>query len=148
VPHFSLQIDDRLGPVLTALLGVSQAKREALQTAGQAIPPIIPMRALVDTGASATCIEAGLLARLGLTPTGNILVHTPTTGQTAAPADQYDVSLLIPAVHGAPLFHRPAVAVTAHDFTAHGIHALIGRDILGDCLLVYNGTQKTFTIAY
>ena len=33
-----------------------------------------------------------------------------------------------------------ALPVTATDFAAQGIDALIGRDVLRDCILIYNGS--------
>jgi hypothetical protein len=42
----------------------------------------------------------------------------------------------------------PAVPVIAADLAIQGIHALIGRDVLQDCILIYNGTVGEFTLAF
>ena len=55
----------------------------------------------------------------------------------------------IPAAPGQMPAIFPTVAVVAVDLLApQGFHVLIGRDILSDCVLVYNGTAKLFTLAY
>lgn len=76
-------------------------------------------------------------------------MFTPSTGAAPAAADQYDVGLAIfAAANQVPLF-LPTVAVIAADLLqAQGIHALIGRDILGQCVLHYNGATASFTLAF
>lgn len=146
--HFTLQIGQD-GPMLSAVVGVSQARADALTKAGQSIPKPVPIRALVDTGASCTCIDTAILKGLGLSPTGTVSVVSPTTGAIPHPADQYDVGLLIPpaAPHHAP-YILSTLPVTATDLSIQGLQALIGRDILRDCLLTYNGTIGLFTLAF
>jgi hypothetical protein len=113
---------------------------------------VIPVRALVDTGASNTCIDPSVLigqnpAGLALTPTGTVSMTTPSTGTTPHIADQYDVALLIPHATLTPLV-RLTIAVASVELLAQGFHVLIGRDILKDCVLVYNGTEDLFILAY
>lgn len=135
--------------MLNAVVGVSQARADALTKAGQLIPKPVPIRALVDTGASCTCVDTAILKSLGLSPTGSALLMTPTTGASPHTADQYDVGLLIPP---AVPHHLPHVVgtlpVMASDLSVQGLQALIGRDILRDCLLAYNGTMGFFTLAF
>jgi hypothetical protein len=149
VAQFTLPLDPANGPVLTAFVGVSLARRDALMTAGRPIPAGASIRALIDTGASNSCIDAGVLASLGLTPTSSVTVHTSTTGAEAHTADQYDVSIIVPGTgsHHAPLV-IPAVPVLSASLTRQGIDALIGRDILRDCILIYNGSLGMFTLAF
>lgn|SRR5574337_2095263 len=149
MPHFTLQIVSNR-PILNAVVGVSEARRAALEAAGQPVPGGIPIRALLDTGASASCLDPSVLGQLGLTtPTGSTLVHTPTTGSTPVSADVFDIGLLIPGAEPShvPLV-LPTVPVTRHDFSAQGFLALIGRDILCQCVLVYNGSMGFFTLAF
>lgn len=149
MPHFTLQIIDG-GPVLSAFVGVSQARAGALASANQPVPQNIPIRALVDTGASCTCVDPSILDKLQLTPTGTVLVNTPSTASQPHAAFQYDVQIIIPggsAAH-APLW-LPNVAVTASELVSQqGFHALVGRDILHHCVLVCNGATRLFTVAY
>jgi hypothetical protein len=135
------------GPIVSAFVSVSMPRRTALTTAGQPVPNAVRITGLLDTGASGTCIDPAVLTALGLTPTGTTLVLTPSTGATPVPAEQYDVSFVIPAPNGAPLFSQ-TLAVTASELlVAQGFHALIGRDILSQCVFVYNGSGF-FTLSY
>ena len=148
MPHFTLQISPG-GPILTAIVTVSQPKAAALHAAQQPIPGPVTIRALVDTGASCTCVDPAVLTSLQLTPTGSTTMHTPSTGAAPATADQYDVGLAIyAAANQAPLFLTTVPVIGAALVHAHGIHALIGRDILSQCVLHYNGATGTFTLAF
>jgi hypothetical protein len=108
VAQFTLQLDPANGPVLTVVIGVSVARGDALMTAGQPVPAGISARALIDTGASCTCVDPSILAKLALTPTGTVSVHTPSTGPAAHLAEQYDVSLIIPGCRSASCSARPS----------------------------------------
>ncbi len=76
---------------------------------------------------------------------------TPSTGATPHKAELYDVSLRIYGASATqPALYRGTLAVMAAKdlFAAQSIHALIGRDVLEACLLVYNGTTRQFTLAF
>jgi hypothetical protein len=121
-----------------------------LEKAHQPVPNPVPIRALVDTGASCTCVDPSVLKDgLKLTPTGSVTVNSPTTGATPHDAEQYDIALYIPSVAGQPVLVFETIPVVSSILlNAQGFHALIGRDILRLCLLVYNGTLGNFTLAY
>lgn len=146
--HFTLQIEPG-GPILQAIIFVSQPRIAALTAAGQTVPNPVPIRALVDTGASCTCVDPSVLASLGLTPTGIVRVNTPSTGTTPHSADQFDIALFIPGPPSNPPLVFQTIPVISSDLlAAQGFHALIGRDILDRCVLIYNGSMKDFTLAF
>jgi hypothetical protein len=147
VPHFTLQVGPN-GPVLPAFVAASQARAAALKAADQSVPAPFPIRALVDTGASCTCVDPSVLEALSLTPTGSVSVNTPSTGATPHTAYQYDVALIIPSPNGTPLVFQTVPVVSSELLDAQGYHALVGRDILDRCLFVYNGSLGLFTLAY
>lgn len=45
--HFTLQFDQGLGPLLVANIGVSEGREAALTAAGQPVPKLVTLRALV-----------------------------------------------------------------------------------------------------
>lgn len=147
--HLTLALDPSGGPVVPIGVAVSQARREALAAAGVEVPLTASIRALVDTGASCTCIDPAVLEALALSATGSVPILTPSTGSAPHFASQYDVSLIIP---GAGTHHLPltinAVPVIAAELAVQGIHALIGRDVLQSCILIYNGDEGDFTLAF
>jgi hypothetical protein len=147
MPHFTLALDPQ-GPVLNAVVAVSTEPSAALTAAGQSAPKPVPIRALIDTGASSTCVDPSVLTALSLTPTGIVLVNTPSTGETPHQAEQFDVAWIIPAPVGPALIFRNIPVVASELLASQGFHALMGRDILDQCLFSYNGSTKQFTLAY
>ncbi len=150
MPHFTLQLTAG-GPVVDIVVGVSAARHQALTQAGQPVPPVILIRALVDTGASSTCLEPSVFQSLQLSPIGQVPTFTPTTGGTPHSSDQYDIGLVIPSSSSAAPFTRQNLLVLAAQPSSlhhQGIQGLIGRDTLEDCLLNYNGALGFFTLAY
>lgn len=63
--------------------------------------------------------------------------------------EQYDISILVPGANAtqAPLMiaNLPVVCAELHH---QGFHALIGRDILSECFLTYDGVNGFFSLAY
>lgn len=145
MPSIAVQITPQ-GPFITAFVGISNARAAALSVQGQAQPAPIPCRLLIDTGASNTNICHSVIAKLPLTATGSIPVHTPSTGNAPVSMDQYDVNIYIPmnqAQIGAPpatsVHLLPNLPVIATDFAAQGFHGLLGRDALQSASFSYHG---------
>jgi predicted aspartyl protease len=146
MPHFTLLLSPN-GPIVDVWIGVSQARAQALIIAKQPIPPAVTVRALVDTGASCTCIDPSALATLGLSPTGLTPMFTPSTGGTPHQANTYDVNLMIPCGTMMPLVIGN-LAIAESTLINQGIQALLGRDVLSRCMLVYNGMNNFLSLAY
>ena len=147
MPHFTLPVM-QTGPMVDMRVSVSAARYEALTLANIPIPPPQTIRALVDTGASCTCMDPMIFIALSLQPTGSIPMLTPSTGSTPIDADTYDVGIVVPSGNQ-PALLIPSMAVSASElFVAQGFHALLGRDILSRCVLNYNGSTGLFTLAY
>lgn len=117
-----------------------------MEKAKQPIPQSLRLRGLVDTGASCTCLDTSIIAALQLAPTGSASILSPTTGAQPHQCSQYDVSIIL--LHPDLSFNLSAVPVISADLKMQGIMALIGRDVLENCLLVYDGKQKVFTLAF
>src|SRR5438105_13440515 len=134
------------GPLVDLAIGVSFPRERALRLANQAVPNPVQLRALIDTGASCTCIEAGALAPLGLSPTGVIPITTPSSGLSPAICSQYDVSITI--VHPTVGMGFPAIPVVECQSLSSSFQALLGRDLLQHCLFVYDGHAQQFSLAF
>lgn len=150
MPYITLQVTQE-GLVCSAFLGVSEPYRHALTLAGTPVPAPVPVRAMIDTGASCTCVDPTIIAPLNLTArNADVPVNTGSSGDTPHLADEYDTSLIIPPVSPQDVaFRRAAIPVVEMPLTESvGVDALIGRDILGDCLLVYDGRNGLFSLAY
>jgi hypothetical protein len=147
MPHFTLQLINN-APLLIAVLNVSQPRANALTAAGQPIPAMQRMTALVDTGASCTCVDPAIIQALNLSPTGSTLMFTPSTGAQGHLTDQFDASLKIYGRTAQSPLEIPVIAIVASALRVQGIDALIGRDVLKYCLLSYNGESESFTLAF
>jgi hypothetical protein len=146
VPHLTLPISSG-GPLIDIFVGISAPRREALIAAGIAVSHPLAVRALIDTGASCSSIDSAILRQLGITPSGIVPVHTPsTTLSNPHLANEFDVSLLLS--HPRMDWQFDAVRVIESELSHQGFTALLGRDILRDCLFSYDGPTDLFTLAF
>ena len=127
----------RDGPILKVQIGFDQDFRPPE-------PPRLPVAiwsALVDTGASSSCIDSGLAERLALP----VVDKTPVSGVTGAMhLDVYLAQIVLPelglAIHGR--FHGAMLSVGGQPYDA-----LLGRDFLSHCFMNYNGLTGSVTIS-
>ena len=134
--------------MIDVVIGVSAARAGALQSADIPTPPAQTVRALIDTGASCTCIDPQVFQALALQATGSTAVLTPSTGSKPAQALTYDVGLMIANGSHQPLFIANMPVLESELLLGQGFHALIGRDVLSGCIFTYNGSIGLFTLAY
>jgi len=121
-----------MGPTLNVEILVPTALEQYLKSVGQAVP--LPVRgvALVDTGATISAVDDSVVKALNLSPIG-----LTKTGTAVGPAQQY----LYPArfalldLGSGYEFSR----VLGANLSGTGYIALIGRDVLTQILMVYNG---------
>jgi hypothetical protein len=145
MPHLTFQIGPT-GPLLDVIVTVSKPRADALTKAGQPTPAPVQARLLIDTGASGTAIDPSILTKLGLSPTGIMTIHTPSTGPQGHQVNQYDVGLAIQYQGLARQFL--ALPVGECSLNAQGIDGLLGRDVLAHCLFIYTGPDNAFILSF
>ena len=145
MPCLTFAIDQN-GPLLDLLVGVSKPRLEALQKAGKAPPNPVRIKGLIDTGASCTCIDPSVIKKLNIPPTGSVGISTPSTGSNTHTCNQYDVSINL--LHPELVYTINILPIVESHLSSQGIDALIGRDVLANCLLVYNGQIEAYTLAF
>ncbi len=138
---------------MDVFISVSEARQRTLEEAGTPVPAWQRIRALIDTGATITCIDpVVLIDALSLTPTGNTVIFTPSTSNQPVSKDLYDVGLWVPPGREGErefwLIVRNMAVICTDLLQAMGYHALIGRDVLEKCLFFYDGASQRFTLAY
>lgn len=133
------------GPVLEVEVNLPQPLINLLTSQNRPIPASSPGFALIDTGASRTCIDRAVLTNLGINPIGVVAVGT-AGGSTQC--------LLFPARLTFPVFNLVIDfgSVVGVDLQGQRVNesplvALTGGDVLSRCLLIYSGTGGFFTLA-
>lgn len=126
------------GPTIEVLILPSKPVQNFLLKSGGKIP-VAQALALIDTGASGSCIDKSIVQMLKLQPHNSTTILHPKGASTGIMHD-IDVVLAISRNTG-----FRAVALEA-DLTKQPYKALIGRDILKNFTLVYNGWNNSYTL--
>jgi hypothetical protein len=121
------------GPTIPVAVSVTPIHAQQLQRLGQAIPPAVPGLALIDTGASLCCVDESVIQQLGIPPFGysSVAGATGTSSQATYPA-----SLSFP---GTPIPNITFFDFIGSPLASLGILVLIGRNVLSQFVMVYNG---------
>ncbi len=117
----------------------------AIKHARSELPIVPPIEAvgLIDTGAIATIIQEGVSALLGLTPVGTVKIATAMTRKCEC--KQYHVQLLFPQGHAADVL---AIETPWPERSDQYAMCFIGRDILKQSILIYNGFSNMFSLIF
>jgi hypothetical protein len=145
-----------MGPLLAVNVHQPKALVQLLSSSGQPVASPVGGLALIDTGATNTCVDGAVLQKLGMAPIG---VLTSLTAAGPAPQSMYPVRLEFPSegldlefssVAGVNLTGQsvPVVPPGGQQGQQMPIIALVGRDVLSRCVLIYNGTGGFFTLSF
>lgn len=133
------------GPVLPVQVLLPRVLEQLFQQQKKPVPQPVSGFALIDTGASKSCVDAGVIKTLGVNPIGQI------QGLTAAGPTQHPV---YPARFRFPqqkfeIDFSSVLGVNLSRYTVmrQRIIVLLGRDVLAKCLFVYNGPVSSFILA-
>jgi hypothetical protein len=97
----------------------------------------------VDTGASASAIDDNIVRQLGLIQTGRSRVHTPAG---YVERDQFDVTVFFGSQAGE--VKSFTIGVISTDLASEGFAAILGWDILIQCVLTCDGPASSFRLDY
>lgn len=129
------------GPVIPVLILPNPAFSQALQQAGKPIPAPVQGSALIDTGATTTCIDDDVAQQMGLAANG--IAKMASASHASSECHTYPVRLTFP-IWNVNLDCAKAMGVR---IKSQGIHVLVGRDLLQNCVMVYNGADGAVTLA-
>jgi hypothetical protein len=138
------------GPIITTTLTITQAHQDALVAAGAAIPPPVPCRFLLDTGADGCVVKHEFADRAGLKL---INANAPLRGvgvDTTGKAYMGRVGFGVPSrvVSGAQHQMFVDTQISSGNLQSPLFDGLIGRDVLRHFLLTYDGKTGRVTMRY
>ena len=131
----------RRGPCVQVSITIAEQIATQLLQQGKAIEPPVSGLALIDTGASTSCIDEAAAQKLKL-PIVNV-VMLASASHAATASNVYPVRL---ELTGLPISINAPSAIGA-PLAAQGLIALIGRDVLRHCTLFYNGMAGEITLS-
>ena len=131
------------GPTIDMEIGIPAVLAAAYGQSGQPVPSPHVGRALIDTGASGSAVDERIIQALGIQPVGQCSLATPSQATGVASLYRVKVSFPQTTFSGAAEW-----TVIGCELASQGISALIGRDILASCVLIYNGPARTFTLTF
>lgn len=146
IAHGILTVAD--GAVITVRFALPRAVLARRLRAGAAIPGPLSVPALLDTCAQVTCVDPSVIARLGASP-ALVTMANLAAMSGLAPTLRYELALTVgdPAT-ATSLLEVPDLEVLEVPLAGLGYEALIGRDVLAQCVLVYDGLTNSFALAY
>ena len=128
------------GPVVQVTVTIEENAGKGLLAQGKSLPTPKAGLALIDTGATGTCIDDQAARDLSL-PVIDVAKMTSATHQDQQ-CSVYPVQIHIPP---ALTFNCPRTIGAA--LAAQGLLILIWRDVLQQCNLFYNGLVGQFTLS-
>ncbi len=140
-------VDD--GALVRIRIGPNRQDRHRRRRLGQPIPTALEILALIDTGAEATCIDRAISNRLGFLPKQYGSTNAPGLGGLAFSAF-VEVEFQIPHPT-APLSQYLVIEdldVVELDIQNLGCEAILGRDVLSYCVLIYDGVAGSYSLGY
>jgi hypothetical protein len=137
---------DKLGATVLVKVMQSPQRVEALKKQNMPFAGPIVVSALLDTGASCSCLDRRVIGILGLESRGSISILTPSTGPAYVERGQFDATLVLGEGQDHPLARTLPVIET--DLGEHSFLALIGRDLLSSCILTFDGPANRFEITF
>jgi hypothetical protein len=135
------------GPIVQVQIEVPTALADSFRRSNQPIPNPVEGMALIDTGATITAIHAAILLGLGINPMG--IANVGTAGgpqkQSTYPAKFSFPGTLL------PMFELQVIGCDLTGQTVlnqRPLIGLIGRDVLSNAVLVYNGSCGMFSLSF
>lgn len=132
------------GPILNVVISLPKPLVELYTKEGKNLPQPKTGIALVDTGATKSCIHNTIMKDLKVNSTGIIVSHT---ANGAKECNVYPAHFSFPEARiEVELTSVVEVDLTGQYFDNKQIIALIGRDVLSNSVFIYNGPLGLYTL--
>ena len=137
------------GPLVDVAFGWSAVAGKQERAALRPVPPPLRARALVDTGAEITCVDAALIQQLGLPFGAFVPANLPAHGGlTFGVLHDASLAILHPSGNARDHLTLLNLSVLELSLSSLGYQACIGRDVLARCRFLYHGPRNAFRLRY
>lgn len=127
------------GPIMTVHVGPASQVEARVRSEGGRPPGAVALRALIDTGASITAINVSRGTEIGLLQTGMAQI-----GGVGGLSQQ---PVFAAAMHFEdPVITYDPIEIVGANMGGSGFDVLIGRNILCQMVLTYDGRAGTFSL--
>jgi predicted aspartyl protease len=133
------------GPVVQVLVSVPAQVAERLTKESKPIPSPVPGLGLIDTGATGSCVDEEVAKKLQL-PIVNV-VSMASAAHAATDRNVYPLTFDILGFGATGKITVNSPRVTGAELGVQGLILLIGRDLLANTCLIYNGIAGAFTLS-
>jgi len=135
------------GPVLNVEVSIPTALAEKLTNESKPIPQPKTGWALIDTGATHSCVDDDVISQLGVNPIRRAKIHGSAGIHEV---NVFPSHLRFPAIPNFEIDFAATLGVNiqAQQFNNQPIIALLGRDVLAKCVFIYNGPLGMYTLAF
>lgn len=135
-----------VGAILPVEVDIPKALFDLLTAKKQSTPSAIPGVALIDTGATKSCVDHLVLSGLGIKPIGLVKIGT---AKGATQCQIFPARLRFPSLRLVVDFSSMAgVNLRGQVIQGTPLIALVGRDVLARCLFIYSGPNGYYTLSF
>jgi hypothetical protein len=128
-------------------VGISDGWRQQLWKKSRSEPPAVFATFLVDTGSDSSMVDEQIMRTLGLSAVNQREVLTSESQGQAKICNVYDIGLEIPNGGSAP-WKISSVEANGRPLMSESVQGVLGRDVLSQVVLIYNGPLLTYSIDY
>ncbi len=134
------------GPIITVEVTIPSELATLLEEQNHPIPQPVTGFALIDTGASRSCVDDQVISSLGVNPIG---VTATGTAVGSVQRSLYPARFRFPRERLDIEFSSVVgVDLTGQQIAGRDIIVLFGRDVLSRCVFIYNGVGSFYTLAF
>ena len=140
------------GPIIQVTIHLPDLVQRAYSERGDKVPAPVNGIALIDTGATITCIDRKAAEKASLPVTGVTTMSTASHANQECPT--YASKIVFPTINftvqnamGANLTSLGGTVIDTDIDTGNDLIVLLGRDFLANAILIYNGPSGAFSLA-
>jgi hypothetical protein len=146
MPHLTLPVQSH-GLAVELVVGLDGDKMASLTLAGLPIPPPVRITGLIDTATDLTALSPRIIQQLALPVLGTV---STLTASGPAYVRLYEVSLSVTgsATAVGPICVHSKLRVTELATAIPNADCLLGMNVLGEGLFIFDGPARRFTMGF